>query len=311
MTLAEFATAIGDTCGMTDADSVLKIKRAVSRRYRMIWDAHLWRDALALVTMTANAGELTLPLGIELVVAVRWDAQMIYPTDQQTLFQYDPTIFERSGVPLVFSQLTPVGALRPPTPEPILIVSDAAADTGAVQLRGELAGVERVETLALNGTTPLSSTQSFDILFTVAKAATAGTVTVAGATSAAVLQTLWPEESERKIPRLRLHEAPQVLTKRLLICGKRRFRPLTNDLDTPLLRRLDNAILAYGRADEWKRQRQYSKSQAEATEADAMVRIAIDGENTQGAAIMRIIPDAGDSESFDLSVNGFSGKGYW
>ncbi len=314
MTLAQFAEATADTCGMSDAESVLIIKRSISRRVRMLYDSQLWRDALVLVTKTASAAELVMPAAIERVVAVRWDSQMIYPVDAGVLFQYDAQIFDRTGQPMLYSDLTPVAlGVLPTAAEQICGVSTSSADVDLpLLLRGEdSAGAEQAETVLLNGTSAASCSQVFLLVTTAAKAITAGTVTIRGLTSGTLFQTLWPEESERKHPRIRLHEAPSDATKSLLILGKRRFRPMTSDLDTPLLRGLDNAILSYARADEWKRQRQYTKSSAEAQEAGAQVQIALSLEKDQGAAIARIVPWEDGNDQLALDGYAFSGKGSW
>jgi len=292
MTLSEYAEFVTRLVGKTDSISVRDCKAFVRMRYRMIYDSALWVDTLALVSRTAGDDELILDHRIDRVVAARWNEQSMFPTDHVFLLHVDPNIFERSGTPTGYTPLTSVATSVLPVSERITLVSSSGIDTATnILLRGELAGVEKTETLILGGTTPVSSVNSYDILYTLSKEATVGTVSVTGFTSALALVTLWAEEHERKHARIRLHEIPMDLTKSILILGKKRLRQLTNDLDTPIISGIDNAILLAVEGDMQKRQRQYAKAQFCYEEAAKVhMPIAYDLEKHQATKNHVIIP---------------------
>jgi len=75
----------------------------------------------------------------------------------------------------------------------------------------------------------------------------------------------------------------------LYVLGKLKWVELT-DSDSPCLRGIDNALLAFAEGDMLERARQYGKAQAKFTEAAAAIAIMRDLEKGQQASISRIIP---------------------
>lgn len=75
----------------------------------------------------------------------------------------------------------------------------------------------------------------------------------------------------------------------LYVLGKLKFVAL-GDSDTPCLRGIDNALLAFAEGDMLERARQYGKAQAKYTEAAAHFAIMKDIEKGQQQSISRIIP---------------------
>lgn len=88
---------------------------------------------------------------------------------------------------------------------------------------------------------------------------------------------------------LRFITTPQT-TEDIIILGKSAFTQLTGDSDSPLLRGVDNALLAYGEADMLERERQRGSAQIKLQEATAMIQKMIDLETNQQTKIMRVIP---------------------
>lgn len=74
--------------------------------------------------------------------------------------------------------------------------------------------------------------------------------------------------------------------------GKVKWQEL-QDSHTPLLRGVDNALIAYAEGDMMERARQYGKAQAKFAEAAAHVGTMKDLEKNQTQTISRIIPDMG------------------
>jgi hypothetical protein len=75
----------------------------------------------------------------------------------------------------------------------------------------------------------------------------------------------------------------------LLIVGKRTLVPL-NGSDTPVLRGIDNALIAFVQSDMLEKQRQYGKAQAKVQEGAAMLDQMRKLENEQSARQSRVVP---------------------
>jgi hypothetical protein len=294
MNIAEFSDQICSKMFKTDIASVAACKGFIRRRYQMIYDGSLWKDSLVLSTVPASANILVMPQEVGLIVGVRWgDSTMLDPVEFSFLLRADPGAFERTGTPARVSPITPIGISQAiSSAERLSFVSNNSGDTAlTVLIRGELAGVEQVEEITLNGLTTVNSTQSWDTVWTLSKEVTQGTITVSGMTSATTYLTLWSDETEKKYQRLRLFSSPTDTTQNLLVLAKRRFRNLTKDQDSPLISAIESALLAYGEADMLERARQYGKAQAKITEAGAMLAIAKDVAVYQQANVVQITPE--------------------
>lgn len=300
MTLQELAEYVCDKVGPNDSETMALAKRMIQRRYQMIWDSHLWSDSLVLQPdLSAVNGIVTLPHKIDRIVALRWGQFELPPINTVNVFQLHPRMLDETGIPVAFVELSPVATLIPPLSEPMVLVSSSASDTGLVTVRGELNGIEVEETINLNGLTPVITANSYDVALMLSKGATAGTVTVKS-TGGLVLQTLLPGETERKHVRLKLIANPTA-TESLLALGKRRLSPLVNPNDTPALRSIDNALLAFAQADLLERQRQYAKAQAKVAEAAGLMDTMRALEASQNASITRIVPVV-ESMGYDYTM---------
>lgn len=288
----------------TDAASQAACKKFLRRRYQMIYDGSLWKDALYLDSVTANSNILVMPANVGLVVGARWsDGTVLDPVEFSFLLRTDPTAFERVGTPANVTVINPIGiSQKIATAERMSLVSSDNGDTAIVfLLRGELAGVEQVEEITLTGTSTVTSTQSWDTVWVAAKPETLGTVTMTGFTSGTSYLTLWKDETEKKYQRVRLTSSPDDIDESLLILAKRRFRDLTKDQDTPQVQAIENALLAYGEADMLERARQYGKAQGKIVEAGAMLQTAKDVAVYQTANIVQLTPEpSGESNRNDF-----------
>jgi hypothetical protein len=99
--------------------------------------------------------------------------------------------------------------------------------------------------------------------------------------------------------RLKLNPTPDYAGT-LYTLGKLKWVEL-GDSDSPCLRGIDNALLAYAEADMLERARQYGKAQSKFTEAGAMVEIMKDLERGQQQLSSVITPsDIGDNTADQL-----------
>lgn len=82
----------------------------------------------------------------------------------------------------------------------------------------------------------------------------------------------------------------------LFALGKLNLQTM-GDSDSPVLRGIDNALLAFAEGDMYERSRQFAKSQVKFTEAAAHIQIMKDLEKGQQQSITRIIPMINDEYS--------------
>lgn len=75
----------------------------------------------------------------------------------------------------------------------------------------------------------------------------------------------------------------------LYVLGKLKWVAL-GDSDSPCLRGVDNALLAYAEGDMLERARQYAKAQSKYAEASAQIQIMRDIEKGQQQSVSRIVP---------------------
>lgn len=109
MTRTELVTFICSKVGQLDDTSLDLCAGFVRARYRMIWDAELWRDSQKVTSATglANTATVTFPNDVERIVSIRCNAaNFLDPVDSTYLVEADPGIFERAGAPLYFEDYT-------------------------------------------------------------------------------------------------------------------------------------------------------------------------------------------------------------
>lgn len=321
MTLSEIAAYVCSKIGQTDAASVAACKGFIAVRYRMIWDAALWRDSLALVSVTTTAGSnwLVLPRNLDTVLKVRVNTTTIGPFDAGTVFDYNPDLFDNQGTPAGFITCAPVVCGPNPTSGHLLV----SLGGSGVGLDGTLTGIVEAEyksstnsagtenarlTFALGQlTVDLGTDLEFVLGFT--KPVSDGNYAIGFA--AALDYTLNPSDtSAARRPRIKLLQGPSTATSVLCLC-KRRCPIISEDADEPLLTNIDNALVAFAQSDMLERQRQYAKAAAKAQEAAGQLKIMLNLELEQSASEQRLIPaDIHGSTSYNDTF-GSQGKLYW
>jgi hypothetical protein len=297
MNLGDLAQLVGDKVGKSDSDSLALIKRFLKQRYQTIYDRSLWRDSLMMfsATVSANQSTLVLPYYAERAIALRLNPDRLLTYEENShFFQVNPAIFEQTGTPTSYSELTPVSVQTLPSAATSLrFSSDSASDTAvSIKVYGETdtAGTEARETIALNGTATITSINSYLVPITIATTNTkVGTVTVTDGTS--TMLSLWPEDTERKYARIRLHQVPDA-AQTFFILAKRKIRPLTTDQDTPVIRGIEDCLLALAQADMLMHMRQYNKGQLMLQEAGVMMDKAWQLEHEQSGSHYQLNPDS-------------------
>lgn len=292
MSLAQLADIVTRTIGKTDAAAIALCKDFIRRRYAMIYDSANWRETELVLSFSvaANTQEVIIPNTMERVKAVRWDGTgMVWPTELATLFEQDPGIFDRTGTPVRFAELATVGVATAPGGKVISVVSSSSADTGlTISVRGEVGTTETEETITTNGTTAASGTVLWDRIFLIGKPETTGTISVTNSDGTALV-SLWAKERCRQHVRIWLQETPNQ-AKTMHVLGKRRMRELWNDADCPILRNIDNALMAYVQGDMLEYAKQYAKAQLKQQEGHAHLAIMRNLDAEQSGRVCQITP---------------------
>jgi hypothetical protein len=96
------------------------------------------------------------------------------------------------------------------TAEKVTVVSDSAADTTLVLIRGEVDGYDDYEEVTVSGVIPVETTKTFShIAYVTKSAASLGRISVTGSTSSTVLTKISPEHLTAQYKRLLLDSNPQ------------------------------------------------------------------------------------------------------
>lgn len=295
MTLLEMAQFVAAKTGSTDDASVSRAKDFIRARYTMVYDAHLFEDSKVLFALTVDEPIITLPEWVSRVMQVRFqdpDTEGSYevkPESKDTMFMVDPEMFDRAGDPVVYSYLPSVGTHTSPEGRMVKVMSDSGDDSGEVRLRGFYNGLETSETIALQGSSEMTSTKYYDDITTFSKPETAGNITLKSSDDEE-LQVLLPGETQRRHPRIQLHP-DRWTTMYVLVLAKRTVVPLVHDNDAPAVSGIENALIAYATGDMLERQRQYGKAQLKVQEGSALVDSLLKQERSQRTLNVRIIPD--------------------
>lgn len=318
MNLLELANLVCGKIGKTDADSVSACKDYLRARHEMVYDAFLWRDSIGIfeASVAAEATTVILPWEVAKPIAC-WDSASGIPVDITSLASVamiNPKALTDNASLTKFVEVEAVGWLR-----------SMGDDGGRLLFTNN--GTEEVS-VSVTGTRELSYPVTMDpanqaVAYTVASGGgltytdtflTIERMTktaVTGAAGAGILVThigvtgspsfYWPPDStEARWCRLRLINPPNdAMT--LGVLGKRRLRQMLLDTDGPMVRGLDNCLLAFAQADMLERSRQYAKATEKRNEGTTMLGLAKEGEIHQSATESRLIPDVAldDGEEFD------------
>src|SRR5436305_4380364 len=108
-TLSAMADLITKKVGQIDAYSIALCKTYLDARYKTIFDSYYWTDAQMTGTASLTAGNntFTYPTAMERIVTIRSAGnKFLDPIASEFLIETDPTMFERSGIPLYYEEVT-------------------------------------------------------------------------------------------------------------------------------------------------------------------------------------------------------------
>lgn len=291
MTLLDIVSQACALFGRNDAATLDYARNSCRRWHTSIWNQATWRETNMLVYTVAGGTQFICPPQMERVTAVRRSSDLaLPPVEIGNVFQLDPGIFERAQGALSFSIMPSVASRVELAGQPVRITLTSSADIGqTITIQGQRNGEEVFEAVTMGGLSQVT-TNSFDqFLASVSKSVTTGAAVLTNAGNSAALVTLQPYQTTVRYCRiLFLEQLPENET--ILVLGKRQCPPIMTDSDSPHLSNIDEALIAYVRADLLRRDRQFSQAAAMVQEAAAHVQTRADLERAQTASAPRLIP---------------------
>lgn len=290
--LAEMTDAALARCGVYDIENIILVREFLRRQYLALYDSRPWKESLVMARVRTDGQTVILPEYMDRVIAVRGDRNLTMSTvDLVHIYLTCPALFDKqTGGPCLFSILTSVATAALPLAATMSLVSSDAADKCAVFIRGDSNGLDLSETVTLNGTTAVSTVNTYDTPLTLAKPITKGNLTVRSGLPAVTLLVLPAAERERKHVRLWLHPGTETMGQDYLVLGKRHIHPLVRDEDTPLIRDAANALIHAAAGDLAARMGKMDMANDFRTQAGAAVKTLVDLETHQGAQMTQIVP---------------------
>jgi len=238
MSLINLATEVGERIRDTKTDTVNRIKTFMSETYLDIWEQANWRFALVsgcTLETEATRAEYALPSEVDRVLLMRLDSHHYTLTPMDWLELRESELLCAVGTPDSYA----LGGLagvehQPDSPTPVTIVSSSDTDTTAtVTIHGIVSGTIQLETITLNGTTPVSTSASFSNIRRVVKnETTKGAITMSGGSETFLV--LAPGVTTADFRLVRFFPTPGD-TYTITYDYKRRPGRLINDYDVPLL----------------------------------------------------------------------------
>ncbi len=300
--LSEMTDAVSAICDAWTPESTILIREFIRRRYQDLYDMMLWPDSAIAVQVPGGLEEIILPDYVDRVKGVRSAAAFrLDPVEDTVFLNLDPSIFDQTGESMSYSFLTPCGvAIRPPGTEGLSFVSTSALDIGKkVFISGESRGNIVTETLTLNGTFKIGTSNQWDLPITLAKDITVGDISVNGITTGLQYEFLESYEREKKHVRLWIHPQPNPpigvstgpANPDTLILAKRKVKPLLTDQDTPILTGCQSALINGAASDFLSKAGQGEQAKRCQDKATAAVQNLISLNTTQAAYAPRFIPE--------------------
>jgi hypothetical protein len=290
MNLAQLAQQIAEKIGMADAKTVAKIRGWIRSRYETVWQHALWRDACTLysIAVAAGASHVTLADEAEAVTTAGWDRHGLLPAGEAMQLTRNIEALLDQSEPTEVADVGRVGLPGDPEGGLLTLETTDASETVEVTLMGPRQGIERRETVSVTHM-PVSTTETYDLVRTLSKTVSTGSIIVRRASDGVEIGRLHPEAVEAQHVRVRLMPAAKQAGT-LLLVAKRRVHRLTRDSDVLVLRGCVGAVEAFAHGDALEWMRQYAKAATKFSEAQALLAQARDSDVYQPARMERITP---------------------
>ena len=199
----------------TDGTEIaFKIQEAVKRAVQHIWNARQWKFKGRLYTLIAISGTSTYVLDKRIGEPYKFMSSVspyiIHPVNEDTFDAYEPNPIA-SGNPELAIMFEVVGVeTQPTTASTISAVSNSTSDTAqTVLIAGIVGGELDYEEIALNGTSPVSTTKLFSHIESITKnITTAGIITIKSDSDTVTNGTLARAERTVRLKKIRFFPTP-------------------------------------------------------------------------------------------------------
>lgn len=283
----------------TSMESLIKVY--VNNRYFQVlrqinWDAI--RDDYTFSTVAGTA-KYVLPDDFRKPLSVRdtTNGNELAETSLQKLISDYPSSLTSAGtVERYCLTIEPVQA-QPTSASVLAIVSSSSADsTQTITVRGVSSAVEVYEEVALTGTSPVSTTNSYTRVISIGKSAeTSGKITITSNSAAVTVAVISPETLTPRFNLIRLHYVPSTAVTIALPYYIKPL-PMNSGYDFPVIGVGDLLELG-GKADALRYKRQFQKASVfEAQFAAGVADYIFDQENKPNE-VTQLMPSTFDPDN--------------
>jgi hypothetical protein len=303
-----------------DTSSVAyRVQIAVQRAIARVWNAKQWTFKQRKTTLALTSGTSEYNLGKEVgepyIVLISASPYLVRPKAEEDFDTRMPNP-TATGNPDYYMLYEYAGVETQPTSASILTLasSDNSDTTQSVLVRGVVSGQEDYEQVALNGTTPVTTTKQFTSVRSISKsAATAGRVAITSNSGAVSVLTLGPLEKVTKLKKIRFFPQPSSSITATIKHFKEPFIPTQALDDSEIPGRWDYVIeqWAFAMALQPQGQDQLNEQSTQFQLAEKYLNEDMASEERQSAAQIivprRGLDDATDYEGYlRTDLDGFS-----
>jgi hypothetical protein len=300
MTLVDLVSYVCSKTGQIETEDQAACRAFLSKRYELIYQSYLWKDALIGLDVTVDPddennaeGIVLLPEIIDRVVAVRTADQSVRIRGLEEYYRVDANEFINTGLPYSFVILSPIWFVWRGTVG-LQLIAENQEDTGNCKITWRDVNGTSYTQLISAGAFLNSTTIEVESFF---KPVTLGAMSLnpqtSGDDAGGTLTTT--ETRSPSYQRIRLFAIPREETI-VSILGKKKFTPLDFDQEEPLIKNLDNCLIAFACSDMLKRARQYAKANEELQQGAILLSELAKLEVLQAANNVKFMPDGGFSE---------------
>jgi hypothetical protein len=322
MDLAALADHVTSKTGKLDPESLECAKNYLRARHELCYDAHLWKDTVLPFEAPVTAAQKYVVLPYECARPLAaWDTRMRVPIEiasLATIVAINPMALTEESWTYKFTEVDSVGWPFLMTEQLFFQVNNSLPEAVTLNFSGRAmwpdtrAGshsVDHTHTASVASNTQ-ASTPYFQQLYRITKPVTSGPIFIQSLAYSPIPnpnqrrgEWLWPADSTTAVfARIQLM-SPASGDFTLGVLGKRRFRQMRLDSDAPMIRGLDNALIAFAIGDMLERSRQYAKAAAKQQEGTELLKVAVDTETNQSAYESRVIPVQQGYEGTEADLN--------
>lgn len=240
------------------------VKNYVNKRYFQILRAINWENINPSYSFSTVAGTQSYVLpddfGKPLIVRDATNNNEISEIDYQALISQNISVISSSGNPTQYSIIEDRVQNQPTASSALSIVSDSASDTTqTILVRGISSSLEVYESVALTGTSPATTVNSYTRIISISKSAvTVGKVTATSNAAAVTVIAIPPVITTPFFKKITFNYVPSG-TVVMAIPYYIKPSPLVDDNDYPIIDIADGIELGTI-ADTWRYKRQFAKA---------------------------------------------------